>query len=793
MSTLATLRVALLADARQFHGEMSRAETRTRKFASGVQSIGKAAILGSLAAVGAGVAGVVGVMKATVPVAREFESSLVDLEIAASESGKGLGELKDMALAVGGDTGLLGVSASGAADSMTGLYKAGLSTTEIFGDLQGYMAGTAELGGALRASIDLAAATEMDMVQASDLAAVSLATFGGGLETAEERAEFVNMAMNNMVQAADASVAEVGDLAQALVNIGPTASAMGIGIQNTNNALAILSTRGIKGSEAGTALKSMLTNLQRQTPAVTDALGELNVSLYDAQGAFVGMPNLVGQLETALSDMTDEQRTQYIQTIAGTYGMNAMNALLETGTVGWNKMADATANATDMQAQALAKANSLEGVMEALGGIVETVKIKIGDSFIPVLKEMGKGFMELIEKVGPAVTDWFENVLAPAMMAAGQGLFTFVGALMDGKGFFEGFALGLESLGFGPLAEKVRVFKEQLWALWEVVLPYLQTAWEWIAQTVEMNDVWIALGIAVATVVVPAVWGLLAPILSFVAIAAVVVGAITLIRTAWENDWGGIRTWMVGFWNSTLQPMFVKLKAWLGVYVPEAINRLAIFWNDVLAPALENVWAFLSSYVFPLFKAVYDFVKTAFSVEIVILAGIWQTILKPALEAVWNYISQQFLPGLKTLHGFWVDTLKPAFKKLDFLRSIKMQFDGITSAIRWATEKLETLRSKLLTFELPDWLQRHSPSPFEMTFLGAGEAIRDLARIKLPELKMSLGAVPEFPDFTLAAGDAVGGQRPVSGDRQDMVVYGGLNLNGVNNQSDLLEELKRLM
>jgi hypothetical protein len=122
----------------------------------------------------------------------DFESQMAIMSTAADTSVLSLEQLHDMALMVGGDTDLIGVSATSAADSITGLYKAGLSATEIFGDYNGYLAGTAELGGALRAAIDLAAASELDMVQPSQLAAVTPATFGGELEAEAERAEFIN-------------------------------------------------------------------------------------------------------------------------------------------------------------------------------------------------------------------------------------------------------------------------------------------------------------------------------------------------------------------------------------------------------------------------------------------------------------------------------------------------------------------------------------------------------------------------------------------------------------------------
>ena len=116
----------------------------------------------------------------------DFEQNMAILNVAAKGYGLTLDELSAATLKVGGDTSLVGVDAMQTAESITNLFKAGLTAGEVFGDLDSYMAGTATLGGALRASIDLAAASELDMDRASEVAAITLATFGGGLERVDE-------------------------------------------------------------------------------------------------------------------------------------------------------------------------------------------------------------------------------------------------------------------------------------------------------------------------------------------------------------------------------------------------------------------------------------------------------------------------------------------------------------------------------------------------------------------------------------------------------------------------------
>ena len=664
----------------------------------------------------------IGFTAESLEMATEFQTSLTALQIAASSTGLGFDDLHDAAITVGGDTRLLGVSASGAAEAMTGLYKAGLTSTEIFGDLQGYMAGTTDLGGALRASIDLAASTELDMVQASDLAAVALSTFGAAMTTPEERANFVNAALNNMVQAADASVASVSDLAAAMINVGPTASSLGIPIQDMNNALAILSTRGINGAQAGTALKSMLVNLQRPTPAVTKALDDLNVSMYDASGNFVGLENLVGQLEMAYSDLTPEQRNVNSQIIAGSYGMNALNTLLGEGADGWDAMADATMNAATIQEQAAAYAETYAGKQEAMNGQIETLRIQIGEALLPVMTSFLDQLSYFIDQYGPQVTAAFENIVAaigPFVQWLGQLLFA-------GENLDDYFKMMPESMQ--PIATFIA----------ETLIPTLENIWNWLSANLPpaiqiLSDLWT---------------GVLLPALT--------------------NIWT--------FIQENVIPVLQQVQEWLALNLPPAIQTLSDLWTGTLLPAITSVWAFFQDSIMPILKSVAEAAELVLGAALETLAGIWETILLPAIEMVWAHIQdnvmpllealgdlvstvltvalevwagiweKKLLPAIEKFVGFYTDNLKPA---LDYLANIILPIlqgaiDGVAGAFSTVVGWVETLTGKLKDIKLPDWMTPGSPTPLELGLLGIGDAMHKLSSMELPMLQTSLniGRVP---------------------------------------------------
>ena len=589
--------------------------------------------------------------------------------------------LSEASLAVGSDTALVGVSASTSAEAITGLYKAGLSTGEIFGDLQGYMAGTSELSGALRASIDLAASSELDMVQASELAAITLASFGGELTTEAERAEFINAAMNNFVQTADGSVASVADLQAAFVNVGPTAAAMGMGVEDVNTALGILSTRGITGSEAGTALKSMLVNMQRTTPEVTETLDALGVSLYDAQGVMYSLPEIIGQLQGAMAGMTDEQRQQTVVTLAGSYGMNALNTLLGEGTAGWSAMEESIAGAATMQETAAARTDTLAGAQEALSGVWESFQIKVGTGLIPVLTSLADIGASLIEKYGPTLTAAFEKV--------GEGISKIVEVVANGQlselfttfedgssvlgGIFEAFGMGEEqatSLAtsinsvvasvqsfIAPVAEFVTAHGPQLLQILGGVaagfaaFAVITTVVGWITSLVG--------AIAGIGGAISAAGGGLTGIVALLGgpvtlVIAAVVAAVALFAAAWRTNFGGIQEKTAEVW-AVVQGIFQSIMAVLGPAVQGFVDSLAPIWTQIqgLLPSLVGLWEAAK----PVLVGALTVIGAAFAAVLGVVVGVVNGLLSalgPIIQGIIGAVQgiiQAFTGVFETVRG----------------------------------------------------------------------------------------------------------------------------------------------
>lgn len=239
-----------------------------------------------------------------------------------------------------------------------------------------------------------------------------------------------------------------------------------------------------------------------------------------------------------------------------------------------------------------------------------------------------------------------------------------------------------------------------------------------------------ALGVAASAwgvVTAAAAWTAMAPLLPVIAVLVAIAAVAYLVYQAWTNNWGGIRDYLMGVWEN-LQPTFETLKQWLAVAIPVALDFLKQMWNNFLT-SVQVVWAFLQNYVFPVLGAIADVVGAVLSKAWEALAGIMQNVIIPALQDVWKWIDANVMPVVRTLAGWLQDKLGPAF-------------EWVGTKIGQVVDWLHDLADRLRNMELPDWMTPGSPTPWEIGLLGVGNALDQLSRSNLPRFEASLALQP---------------------------------------------------
>lgn len=330
----------------------------------------------------------------------DFDEAMSGVSAATHESAANMQLLREAAIQAGADTSY---SATEAADAIEALAKAGISTRDI-------------LNGGLNGALDLAASDGLAVGEAAEIAATALTQFRLSGDQTAHVADLL---------AAGAGKAQGGvhDLGMALKQSGLVASQTGLSIEETTGALAAFASAGLIGSDAGTSFKTMLQRLTPQSAEAKKMMEELGISAYDAQGNFIGLKAFAGQLKTAMSGLSAEQRQAAMNTIFGADAVRAASVLYEQGAEG---VAEWTAKVNDSgyAAQTAAKRlDNLKGDWEKLTGSLETLFLKSGSSANKFLRGTVQAAEKAVDAFSALPRPVQEGTLAlAALTAVGAGV-----------------------------------------------------------------------------------------------------------------------------------------------------------------------------------------------------------------------------------------------------------------------------------------------------------------------------------------------------------------------------------
>jgi TP901 family phage tail tape measure protein len=321
-------------------------------------------------------------------------------------------DLTQLALTMGKETAF---SAGAAADAMLELAKGGMTAAQI-------------QGGGLQQTLTLAAAGGLELGSAAGYMSNTLATFGLGAKDASAVAAA-------LAGGANASTASVESLGQALSQVGPGARNAGLDLQTTIGALALFDQYGVKGSDAGTSLKTMLTRLVPSTDEAAAAMKKLGLRFTDAQGNIQPLGNIADQLKAKLGPLSEAQRTAALNTIFGSDAARAASIFMRAGSTELNKMTTATRDLGAAQKMAAVNTGGASGSMEQLRGSLETAGITIGAALAPHVTKLAGQITELVNQFTSLDSGTQSTILKIAGIAAVSGPAIIVlGKLTTGVG-----------------------------------------------------------------------------------------------------------------------------------------------------------------------------------------------------------------------------------------------------------------------------------------------------------------------------------------------------------------------
>lgn len=355
---------------------------------------------------------IAGIGTAAIKIGMDFEQSMSKVKAMSGATGEEMKLLEKAARDAGATTSK---SAKDAADALGYMALAGWDSTTSME--------------ALMPVLRLSEAGNIDLAKASSLVTDSMSAMG---LTTKDLPGYLDI----VAQTARSSNTDIDQMAEAYLKVGGTLRGLGVPLNESALALGFLANSGIKGSEAGTALNAVMTNLTAPTGRAKQALEELSFSAFDSEGNFKGLENVLFDLKDKLSGMTEEQRNTYLAMIGGKEHVKDLNALLNGLDDSYDKLTTSLKDSNGaLEDVAKTMQDNNKGSLTELSSALEELGLKIYDVLKPSIAniiEAIQGFIDKLNSLSPAQQETIVKIgllvaaIGPAILIIGK-IITIIG------------------------------------------------------------------------------------------------------------------------------------------------------------------------------------------------------------------------------------------------------------------------------------------------------------------------------------------------------------------------------
>lgn len=305
----------------------------------------------------------------------DFDDSMRKVKATSGATGGEFQQLRDKALEMGAKTKF---SASESAEALNYMALAGWDTKDMLGGIDGVM--------------QLAAASGEDLGAVSDIVTDSLTAFG---MKAKDSGRFADV----LAQTSSKANTDVRGLGEAFKYAAPVAGALGYTVEDTSIAIGLMSNAGIKGEKAGTALRTMFTNLAKPTKAMKDKMEELGISITDSNGKMLPMRDVMGQLRDKFKGLSKDQQASAAATIFGKEAMSGALAIINASDEDYKKLTKSIDNSTGASKRMSDEMEGgIGGSIRKMKSAIESLAISIGDVLAPHIRKAADFLAMLADK-----------------------------------------------------------------------------------------------------------------------------------------------------------------------------------------------------------------------------------------------------------------------------------------------------------------------------------------------------------------------------------------------------------
>ena len=548
---------------------------------------------------------------ASVKTAADFEASMSKVAAVSGATGSELEALSAKAREMGSKTKF---SASEAAEAMNYMAMAGWKTEDMLSGIECVM--------------NLAAASGEDLATTSDIVTDALTAFGLSAQDSGHFADVLAAASSN----ANTNVSMMGETFK---YCAPIAGALGFSVEDTAEAIGLMANAGIKSAQAGTSLRTIMTNLSGEVKICGENIGEVTVATTNADGSMRDLSDILVDCRTAFSGLSESEKAAAAESLVGKNAMSGFLALMNAGEGDIAKLSGAIDNCNGAaQSMADTMNNNLEGQLTILKSQLQELAISFGEILLPAVKKIVgwvQGFIDVLNSLPDGVK---ETIVTVALIAAALGpvliiigkIITAVGTIMTivpkVVGVIKAVKTAFLALNATMLATPIVLIIAAIAALVAAFI-YLWNNCD------EFRQFWIDLWESIKEIAV-AVWEALKEFFA---------AAWEFIKTTAETVWNGLAGFFTGLWEG--------IKNTFTTVVNAISTFLSTMWNTIKSVA-ETIWNAISTSFTTTWNGIKTVVTTVVTAISTFLTTAWNTIktvittvlnaIKTVFSTVWNSI-----------------------------------------------------------------------------------------------------------------------------------------------------------
>ena len=483
-------------------------------------------------------AAVTGLGTAAVKTAADFDSEMSKVSAISGATGDDFDQLRAKAREMGAKTKF---SASEAASAMEYMAMAGWKTSDMLNGIEGIM--------------NLAAASGEDLATTSDIVTDALTAFGLSAADSGHFADILAAASSN----ANTNVSMMGETFK---YCAPIAGALGFSAKDTAEAIGLMANSGIKASQAGTSLRTIMNNLSGEVTFVGKNIGEVTIATSNADGSMRSLNDILADCRVAFSGLSESEKAANAEALVGKNAMSGFLALMNSSETDINKLRGAIENC-DGASESMAETmqDNLNGQLTILKSQLEELAISFGDILMPTIRKIISAVQQFVDKLNSMDKSTRETIIKIGLLAASIGpLLIVLGKTIS--------TVGTAMRGFSSLAKGVRLL---------------------ITHVGSASGVFSKLGVVLG--------GLSGPVVAVVAVIGTLVAAFMNLWNTNEE----FRTAITGIWNDIVS----KVKGFCD-QLTQRINGLGFDFKDV-TEVLKAVWDGFCQVLAPLFEGAFSY------------------------------------------------------------------------------------------------------------------------------------------------------------------------------------------